>query len=246
MVMSDRTVSASSFKTHCLALLDEVAATGEQIVVTKRGRPVARVVAVDEPDGLEGSVRFNVSDDELIAPLPRELGLPALVIVLDTHVWLWWLAQPDRLSSRARQAIDGASRIGICTLSAWEVAALSLRGRISLDRNVGCGCVRRSPLRGLKPCRRARASPWRRRCWTVTRSRAIRSTGSSTPLLARLTRRSSLAIVPSAHSIAGRPCGDWDDLRARRRQLRLVHRQPRAAAQLPGRLTSPARAAGAS
>jgi PIN domain nuclease of toxin-antitoxin system len=57
------------------------------------------------------------------------------VIVLDTHVWLWWLAQPDRLSVRARQAIDGASRIGVCAFSAFEVAMLALRGRISLDRD---------------------------------------------------------------------------------------------------------------
>jgi len=69
MVMSERTVSASSFKAHCLALLDEVAATGQQIVVTKRGRPVARVVAVDEPEDLAGSVTYHVSDDELITPL---------------------------------------------------------------------------------------------------------------------------------------------------------------------------------
>ncbi|MDP2709880.1 MAG: type II toxin-antitoxin system Phd/YefM family antitoxin [Solirubrobacteraceae bacterium] len=67
--MSERTVPASRFKAHCLAMLDEVAASGEQIVVTKRGRPVARVVAIEQPAGLEGSVTFNVTDDELIAPL---------------------------------------------------------------------------------------------------------------------------------------------------------------------------------
>lgn len=69
MVMSERIVPASSFKTHCLAMLDEVAATGEQIVVTKRGRPVARLVAIEAPVSLKGSVTYNVSDDELIAPL---------------------------------------------------------------------------------------------------------------------------------------------------------------------------------
>jgi prevent-host-death family protein len=36
--MSERTVPASKFKAQCLAMLDEVAATGEEIVVTKRGR----------------------------------------------------------------------------------------------------------------------------------------------------------------------------------------------------------------
>lgn len=68
MVMS-RSVSASQFKAQCLAMLDEVAATGEEIVVTKRGRAVARVSAATQPQSLRGSVTFNVSDEELIEPL---------------------------------------------------------------------------------------------------------------------------------------------------------------------------------
>lgn len=58
------------------------------------------------------------------------------VIVLDTHVWLWWLTAPERLSRAAEQAIEQAPRIGVSTLSAWEVAMLVVRGRISLDRDV--------------------------------------------------------------------------------------------------------------
>jgi PIN domain nuclease of toxin-antitoxin system len=61
---------------------------------------------------------------------------PAL-IVLDTHAWLWWAAEPERLSEPARAAIDQASSIGVCTLSAWEVTMLAVRGRIALDRDVG-------------------------------------------------------------------------------------------------------------
>ncbi len=62
-------ISASNFKAHCLALLDDVALTGEEVVVTKRGRPVARLVAIDAPQPLAGSVTFHASDDELVAPL---------------------------------------------------------------------------------------------------------------------------------------------------------------------------------
>ena len=67
--MTERTVSASQFKAKCLAMLDEVAATGEEIVVTKRGQPVARVSAASEPESLRGSVTFNVSDEELVEPI---------------------------------------------------------------------------------------------------------------------------------------------------------------------------------
>jgi prevent-host-death family protein len=69
MVMTERTVSASEFKAKCLAMLDEVAATGEEIVVTKRGRAVARVSAAAEPESLRGSVTFNVTEEELIEPV---------------------------------------------------------------------------------------------------------------------------------------------------------------------------------
>lgn len=70
--MSARTVSASQFKAQCLAMLDEVAATGEEITVTKRGRPVARVLAASEPESLRGSVTYRVTDKELIEPIDVE------------------------------------------------------------------------------------------------------------------------------------------------------------------------------
>jgi PIN domain nuclease of toxin-antitoxin system len=59
------------------------------------------------------------------------------VIVLDTHAWLWWVTAPERLSEAARDAIRRAPAIGVSTLSAWEIAMLTTRGRISLDRDVG-------------------------------------------------------------------------------------------------------------
>ena len=39
-----RVVAASDFKAHCLAVMDEVEATGEEVTITKHGRPVARLV----------------------------------------------------------------------------------------------------------------------------------------------------------------------------------------------------------
>ena len=56
------------------------------------------------------------------------------MIVLDTHAWLWWVAAPERLSKRARAAIDDATEIGVSAISAWEVAMLEQRGRVKLDR----------------------------------------------------------------------------------------------------------------
>ena len=38
-----RIIKASEFKAKCLALLDEVERTGETLVITKKGKPVAEV-----------------------------------------------------------------------------------------------------------------------------------------------------------------------------------------------------------
>ena len=39
---------AGSFKVHCLAVMDEVQAKRETVVITKHGKPVAKLVPVDE------------------------------------------------------------------------------------------------------------------------------------------------------------------------------------------------------
>jgi prevent-host-death family protein len=59
MSSSSKSVTASAFKARCLALLDRVAETGEPLVVTKRGRPVARVVPARAPGS--GSLRGSVT-----------------------------------------------------------------------------------------------------------------------------------------------------------------------------------------
>lgn len=63
-------ISASEFKAKCLALLDEVAETGTSLIVTKRGKPVVKLLPLDEsePPDLLGSVHYEHEDD-LLAPV---------------------------------------------------------------------------------------------------------------------------------------------------------------------------------
>lgn len=62
--MPEITVQASTFKARCLALLDQVAATHQTIVVTKHGRPIAKVVPLDAAPPTMGSVMLVADDDE--------------------------------------------------------------------------------------------------------------------------------------------------------------------------------------
>ena len=48
---TQRTIKASEFKAKCLKLMDEVAENGEEIVITKNGKPTARLAPYRERPG---------------------------------------------------------------------------------------------------------------------------------------------------------------------------------------------------
>lgn len=53
------------------------------------------------------------------------------MIVLDTHAWVWFVGDPDRLSRPARAAIQGSlsdASIHLSSISCWEVALLVKKG----------------------------------------------------------------------------------------------------------------------
>ncbi len=59
-------------------------------------------------------------------------------VLLDTHVWLWWLLGSERLPRRERAALDRlASRhaVRIAAVSLWEAQMLHAKGRLTLDRS---------------------------------------------------------------------------------------------------------------
>ena len=71
-------INASEFKARCLSLLDQVAETGEELIVLKRGRPVARVIPAGDAKpwlALRGRGEF-VGD--AVAPVISEAEIEAL------------------------------------------------------------------------------------------------------------------------------------------------------------------------
>ena len=44
-----KTMAASEFKARCLRVMDEVRSRRESVLITKKGRPVARLIPADEP-----------------------------------------------------------------------------------------------------------------------------------------------------------------------------------------------------
>lgn len=76
-----RTIKASEFKAKCLKLMDEVAESGEEIVITKHGRPVSRLTPYREkPKSLFGRGKGMIEiHGDIVEPLDvvweAELGL---------------------------------------------------------------------------------------------------------------------------------------------------------------------------
>lgn len=64
-------------------------------------------------------------------------------VLLDTHVVHWWSAEPQRVSSPARKALDDADELAIAAISWFELAWLARNERILLNLPI------RSWLEGL-------------------------------------------------------------------------------------------------
>jgi len=72
-------MAAGDFKAKCLALMDEVAAKRETVVITKRGKPVAKLVPVEKPEGkdsifgcLKDKITILGDPDDWVKPIVPE------------------------------------------------------------------------------------------------------------------------------------------------------------------------------
>jgi prevent-host-death family protein len=72
--MDDKHVAATEFKANCLRLMDEVAQQRRPIIITKRGKPVAKLVpvekeAIDLFGRMAGSIKIC---GDIISPIDED------------------------------------------------------------------------------------------------------------------------------------------------------------------------------
>jgi prevent-host-death family protein len=73
--MDMKTIAAGAFKARCLAVMDEVASKKEPVVITKRGKPVAKLVPVEPSrDEIFGFLRgkLEIVGDIVSPAIPLE------------------------------------------------------------------------------------------------------------------------------------------------------------------------------
>jgi len=57
-------------------------------------------------------------------------------LLLDTHIWLWAVAEPERLGPRLLERLrDGATELWLSPISVWEALLLAERGRVRVEGN---------------------------------------------------------------------------------------------------------------
>lgn len=58
------------------------------------------------------------------------------MILVDTHIWYWWVSGEKRLSIAQATALAEADRVGLSAISVWELCTKIANGKMSLDRPI--------------------------------------------------------------------------------------------------------------
>lgn len=57
-------------------------------------------------------------------------------LLLDTHIFLWWLTDPENLKQSSHQVIHDAETVMVSVASAWELEIKASLGRLSIPASV--------------------------------------------------------------------------------------------------------------
>jgi PIN domain nuclease of toxin-antitoxin system len=55
------------------------------------------------------------------------------MIILDTHAWIWYVTESDKISINALNKIKDVDVCGVSAISCWEIAMLISKGRLKLN-----------------------------------------------------------------------------------------------------------------
>lgn len=73
-------------------------------------------------------------------------------VLLDTHAFLWWITDDQRLSQRARETIARPTNtLFLSAASAWEIAIKAALGRLRFQGNLKSFISRQLAMNGIEP-----------------------------------------------------------------------------------------------
>ena len=152
-----KVINIQAAKTHLSRIVDEVV-EGDEVVLAKSGKPLVRLVPFTEhekprtpglyagqgweaPDcwapgesELEASIEAPLlREPEMVMPPPRA-RFPRFL--LDSHVVVWWLISPERLTAETRAVIaTPGNDLLLSAATVWELGLKIARGKLRLPTN---------------------------------------------------------------------------------------------------------------
>lgn len=57
-------------------------------------------------------------------------------LLLDTHIFLWWMADSPRLKRAARELIAGSAAVYVSAVSTWEMSIKGALGKLAIPSNL--------------------------------------------------------------------------------------------------------------
>ena len=128
-------MAAGSFKVHCLAVMDEVQAKRETVVITKHGKPVVKLIPVEK--GADDIYNFLAGNGaitgDVIAPAISGEDWGRTQLILSTRMLSSGAVDHSQLSKNARAAIDDArpkgDRLAISSVSTSASNLSCMRSR---------------------------------------------------------------------------------------------------------------------
>jgi prevent-host-death family protein len=130
-----RTIVASEFKAKCLALIDQVADSGNPIVITKNGKPLVELVPHRVPNWSPRGIWKGKGNHQRRHHLANRCRVGcAQVILLDTHAAVWLSDDPalGQRSCSIALAARSENQLAICAISFWEIALLIAKHRLEM------------------------------------------------------------------------------------------------------------------
>ena len=132
-------IAAGKFKANCLAIMDEVQKKRISVVITKRGKPVAKLVPMNgKKDEIFGFLvgKGKIVGDVVKPALTLEEWGESGVILLDTHVVVWLAFDPQKISVTAQRTIDEARKnaetLAISAITLVELGNMIVKGKITI------------------------------------------------------------------------------------------------------------------
>lgn len=111
-------------------------------------------------------------------------------LLLDTHIWLWALLEPDRLAPAVADALQSPdNELWLSPISAWEAMVLVERGRIAVDRPPA------EWVRGMLQALPRREAPFTHEIATASRTLALTHQDPADRFLAATAKLLGLTLV---------------------------------------------------